>query len=134
MSEYFNNAGHSFIVSEANKDKAIGWLANTWIYDYGREPHKVRAIETGDGRYVLDPDDVPFSADFSNSGPGEEAKELLSLCEDGSYLSVYCDSYMEYAFYWKEDGTVKEGWKSVENPFAPVMDKLDEMALGIFRR
>ena len=134
MSDYFFEAGHSFIVSEVNKDKVIDWLTNDDIYDYNSSPHKIKVIETGDGKYILDPDDPPFNCEWCSSGPSEEVRELLSMCEDGSYLSLWCDVYMEYALYWKEDGVINEDWKCIENPFTPVMDRLYEQALGIFKR
>ena len=138
MSEYYMDAGHSFIVSESNKDKAIEWFVENevcgdWLDS--PEPQNISVIEIGDGRYIVDTDKSPFTDEWRGCrGVDADANELLSLCEDGSYVSLYHDAYYEYIIFWRENGIVNEEYKEVENPFKPMMDRLDEQALGIFKR
>ena len=131
MSAYFTTSNSNFIVSDVNKEKAIESAKRIRFLE---STPKFREVEIGDGRCILDFDEPLFDGDWCSSGPDAEAVEFLGFCEDGSYLSMYCDDYREFSFYWKEDGVVSEDWKCVEDPFMPVINRLDDKALGIFKR
>ena len=134
MSSWYVMVRSSFIVSEKNKDEVARMLEAQGAYCSNADTSEVKAVEVGDGRYILEPMGSPFDGEWCSSGPDEEVREVLELCESGSYASFRNDDYCEYSLWWKDGEGVHEDWQEFVNPFNGQMDAIDEQALGIFRR
>lgn len=134
MSSWFVMVRSSFIVSEENKAVVAGMLEAPGTYKYNAGQSEVACAEVGDGRYILEPTGSPFDGEWCSDGPDEDVREVLELCEPGSYASFRNDDYYEYSLWWKDGDGIHDDWQEFVNPFNGQMDAIDEQALGIFRR